>query len=90
MGRGVYSCHISPSDILKNWERTEEFAMMDERRAYYHRIVDTALKLDYGLEIDGVMGFISASLEKDIVKRRMIATGKKLRRWQKRKGRDKK
>ena len=74
-------CHLSPSDMLEKWQRTEEFAKTDTRRQYYERIVELVLKSEYAIEFDGIMRFIEMRIEMDKEKKSISTLAKKMRRW---------
>lgn len=76
-------CQLSPSDILRKWERTEEFAAMDGRREAFHKIIDQALKLGYGIEVDSVLQCMKIRNDKERERRKMATSQKKMRRWYK-------
>jgi len=60
---------ISPSDVLRKWELSEEFAEVSiQRKESYYKIVDLAIKHGLGAYLDSVLSYIQALLEAKKIK----------------------
>jgi len=72
--------HVSPSDVLRKWEKSEEFANIDEtRRRAYYAIVDQMIKYGFGVELDTFMRHFNVLVQQEKRMRRMEKSKKLIR-----------
>lgn len=74
--------NLSPTDVLKKWEQTEQFAeITKERRNGFHKLVDNMIKYGFGWQLDSLMGMFSHMIEEERQKRRMDESKRKIRKY---------
>jgi len=73
---------ISPSDILKKWEMTEEFAEISkERRNGFHRLIDRMIKYGFGWQVEVLMTIFENVVREEGQRRRNEESKRKIRRY---------
>jgi len=73
-------CRLSPSDMLKKWQKTDEYKNIDKRKEKYYRIVDEALGNNLGLELESLLDCLQMKIEKEVEKQRKQKMIKRIKR----------
>jgi len=70
---------ISPTDILRKWEKGEEFEKISQEKRYsYYRTVDMMIRYGFALELDTVMSIFQEVVDREKRRRAGQRSRKKL------------
>jgi len=73
---------ISPSDVLRKWEGSQEYEEIDKtRRDEYKKIIDDMIKFGFGIELTSLINFFKIITGQERDRQEKERTKKQLNQW---------